>query len=664
MESSSPEDKENNSNVTPPPTSTDNTCDFVGGIQFQRWVVAATIAVCIISFVTGMAFLFQSIWRWRQDAAAVKPLLRPGSDLLGAVACNSTLCHRYKELLSSCTDGAGKSPCAGLSDFVCGEGVCYGRPVESLLRGLLQSLAAEALAAWRLRGDTQWPAVDRAAALYDVCHERSRRNVMLGSIGDSVSIDELNSFLATNDSAADLAMRLAGRYQDGGFFWLDIAPRRSESKLRLQLKANKQFLQNAHDQEQLSSRRNLRSPQRTFVESLSRSDVGQRILRAMNYVHMLWKKAGNLRAYAPVLIPIEELDKYELNSSILIEELNQGGSAVFDKADRIEVANGAILPFLRELLQTSNIKAYLVWEFVRHGRACTVPIDLEGNTLANACFDCVERVAGLAAHAPFLFTSHDAESQAKASSFLQQVKQFVVSSVVEAKWLPARQQEHIIERLFRLQFVRGIPARKGGMAQLNDYYAYLPNGTGNFVDDYRAASIAAWKWSLTRTEESLVLLSAFPNVLTKNNTVFVPAVALVPPLFNYGDVESAQFSLFSVALIRATLHSLGLTGLHSTPYPHVETVPHLNILGRCLTLNSSTREYSSRMADVMAVGTALRLFGIGQEENVVLNSCLFMCTAEDPRRCDMPAGQAVEFENAFACPRTSPMSRFKTCFVW
>ncbi|KAK8769028.1 hypothetical protein V5799_014508 [Amblyomma americanum] len=655
------------------PASTGQSFDFAANIEFQRWLLATAIAVVIMVLITGLAFLVESMWGSRRDNDP-EPPLRPGVDLLGAVSCNSTICKRYKGLISSCMGSGGKSPCAGLSDFVCGEGVCYGRPMESLLRGLLRALAADELAAWRPRSSAQPSAVDNAAALYEECRERTSREVDLTSSRDNVDADELQSLTDSKDTAGELAARLAARYQDGAFFWLDAVPIHGETKRRVQLKVNKQFLLNAETREASSRKRKRRSLLHGSEESPSRSNVGRNILRAMDHVHMLWKKAGNLRVYEPKLMDVKELDKCGLSSAVLVKELSQVGNTTYNEGDKIEVANTALLPFLTGLLQTENIKEYLAWEFLRHRLACTSPTHLEEKTLTNGCFDCIERVAGLAAHAPFLRSSREVESQAKQITFLQHVRDFMGTSVREAKWLPAKQRAQMIDRLQRVKFVRGIPAGVSGMKKLNNYYSYLPKSTGSFAKDYKAATQAAWSRSLTRTEVSSPLLSAFPNVLTRNNVVYIPAVALVPPLFNYGDVESVNYSFLGVALMRAVLHSLGMTGMQSLPDPEdVETAGHIDILSQCLQLNRSAKFYSSRLADVMGIGAALRALELQQDGQyaiddqqrlLLVDSCLFMCTADDPRRCDMPAGQAAQFQEAFTCPRATSISEVAKCTVW
>ncbi|KAH6931482.1 hypothetical protein HPB50_024674 [Hyalomma asiaticum] len=681
--------------VTPVrPHSTANTYDVGGDIEFGRWLLATVIAVAILLVITGLAFLIDGMWRRSggDRGHTEPPPVVPGRQLLDTVTCNSTLCSRYSELISSCVGHGGGSPCEGLSRFVCGEGACFGRPLEVLVRGFLRALAADALASWDPQSAQQgqpWPAVDRAAALYKRCREitalRDGDLDAAASVRDSVDVGELRPFLATNETAAEMATRLAARYQDGALFWLEAAaPQRGESKRRLVIRANRQFVRHAEYRDS-SSRRRRRSLLRTFGDSpaahthaTGTGDVAESILNGMDHVHALWKKAGNLLAYNPELVTLGELDRYGLVSAVLIRELNLEVVAPFSSNDSVEVVNGSLRPFLSEVLQLENIKTYLAWEFVRHRWACAASPRIQKTTLADSCFDCVERVAGLAAHGPFLRVSAEVESQAKASVFLTDLKNFVVTAVGGAKWLSTKQRQLMIARLFTFQFVRGAPAHKDGVTQINDYYAYLPNDTGSFERDFDAAAHAAWSASLRRTAQpQFPLLSAFPNVLSGNNTAYIPAVALVPPLFSYGEPRHTNYGFLGLALIRALVHSLGLTGLLRLPEPRdAKTTKHLEKLGDCLRPSrSSTQAYASQMADVFALGAAVQAFvedhrkrhkqaGDADEHQVFTDGCLFMCTSASPHRCDAPVGHTALFGEAFSCPPSSHMLTAHNCTAW
>ncbi|KAL3225315.1 hypothetical protein MRX96_049253 [Rhipicephalus microplus] len=136
-----------------------------GEIEFRRWVVATVIAALIVILITAPRFslidgMLRDISDQQQTAV---PLQDPVKHLLNSVPCNSTLCRRYSELISSCVGRVHGSPCDGLSHFVCGDGACYDRPFESLIRGYLRALAADALTSWRYMPPTsEWPTVDRA----------------------------------------------------------------------------------------------------------------------------------------------------------------------------------------------------------------------------------------------------------------------------------------------------------------------------------------------------------------------------------------------------------------------------------------------------------------------------------------------------------------------
>ncbi|KAL1469006.1 hypothetical protein MTO96_041103 [Rhipicephalus appendiculatus] len=607
------------------PLSTNNSIASRDEVEFGRWVVATVIAVLIAILVTALAFLIDGMLRQKvsdQYQTAVPPP-DPAMHLLSSVSCNSTLCRRYSELISSCAGHSGGSPCDGLSRFVCGEGVCYERPFECLIRGYLRALAADALASWRSMPRTsQWPAVDRAADLYLEC-----RQVADGSDGDSptnilegVTAAQLRSLLITNETAGELATRLASRYQDGALFWLDAAGRRlGESKGRLLVKPNKPFLQFAEFRDSSAGdRRRRRSASST---------------RGANYSSRAIDDTTTV--YNPQLVAVAKLDRYGLSSEVLTRELNRDAAAAFASNEIIEVTNSVILTFLRKVFSLKNVKPYLAWKFLRHRRACFASFRFQERTLADSCFDCVERVAGLAAHSPFLRISSDVDSQAKGSVFLTHLKNFVVTAVSGAKWLSPMQQELTIERLFKFEFTRGVPARKTGVA------AQPP---------------------------------AFPNVLTAGGSAYIPAVALVPPLYSYGESEHVNFGFLGVALIRSLVHNLGFTGLQELPRSKKRNtaVGYLDLLGRCLRLNRSSRQaYASEVADAFAVGAVVRAFFEGrlekresEEHSVFIDICALTCTHENPHRCNPPAEQKDQFDAAFACPHTSAMTKATKCTLW
>ncbi|KAL3225314.1 hypothetical protein MRX96_049252 [Rhipicephalus microplus] len=405
------------------------------------------------------------------------------------------------------------------------------------------------------------------------------------------------------------------------------------------------------------------------------TDDAETIIAGMDNVYALLKKAGNLLVYKPQLVSLAELDHCGLSSEVLIRELNRDGGAASGSKERIEVANSMILPFLAKVFSLKNVKPYLAWEFLRHSRACVTSPRFQEMTLADSCFDCVERVAGLAAHVPFLRISSDVDSQARVSVFLTHLKNFVVTTLSEAKWLSPMQKELMIERLFKFEFTRGVPATKNAMALLNDHYAYLPVTTGHFAHDFDEAAHAAWNATLRRTSGlSFPLLSSFPNILTARGSAYIPAVALVPPLYSYGESDHVNFGFLGVALIRSMVHDVGFTGLQKLPQSENgnTAAEHLDLLGRCLRLNQSSKQaYASEMADAFALDVAVRAFLEGRQEKrapqkhiVFTDICTLTCTHEDPRRCDTATKQTYEFEAAFTCPHTSAMTKATKCNLW
>ncbi|KAL1472503.1 hypothetical protein MTO96_039276 [Rhipicephalus appendiculatus] len=357
------------------PLSTNNSIASRDEVEFGCWVAATVIAVLIVILVTALTFLIDGMLRQNvsdQYQTAVPPP-DPAMHLLSSVSCNSTLCRRYSDLISSCAGHRGGSPFDRLSRFACGERACYGRPFECLIRGYLRALAADPLASWRsTRRTSQWPAVDRAADLYLEC-----RQFADGSYGDSstsvlegVTAAELSSLLNTNETAGELVTRLAARYQDGALFWLDAAGRLpAESKGRLLVKPNKSFLQFAEFMDSLaghqrrrrsaSSTRGANSSSRAIDDKSIVTDDAKTILTGMDNVYALLKQAENVHVYNPQLVSVAELDHYGLSSEVLIRELNHDAAAAFGSNDIIELANSVILPFLREVFSLKNVKPYL-----------------------------------------------------------------------------------------------------------------------------------------------------------------------------------------------------------------------------------------------------------------------------------------------------------------
>ncbi|KAL1448161.1 hypothetical protein MTO96_044138 [Rhipicephalus appendiculatus] len=487
----------------------------------------------------------------------------------------------------------------------------------------LRALAADALNTWRPQGDDQWPAVDRAASLYAACRRVQSTAARIIQWDDDIYDDEhmaqTTTVLTPNERAGQLAARLAARYQDGAIFWLDAAPfHGGESKRRLRLDINRKFL---------------------------------------------------------------SLDEYGLDSKVLVHELNTAASDVdarYSGDDEIGVVNQALLPFLEKVLLRAkiNMAPYLAWEFARHKRDCFAPyrVRSSASTEEDSCFDCVERVAGLAAHAPFLRASADVESRAKVTLFVDRhIKGALLNHIIEAQWLSNKQKELMVQRLYWSRVVRGVPAGEDGVAKLNAYYADLPPTTGYFWRDLSAATSAAWQRTLKRSSLSSLsfpLLSAEPNVLTGNDTVYVPAVYLVPPLFNYGDAESGNYGFLGVALVRALVHRLGLTGLVKPPEPEdSEMLSHMETLSRCLRLNRESKRYPYQLADLLASGPVLKAFDSvtrsdSETRKLFVGSCLLTCSGNDPLRCDLAASQTTNFAKSFYCLNMSLMAPATRCTVW
>ncbi|KAH7938174.1 hypothetical protein HPB49_021280 [Dermacentor silvarum] len=667
---------------------TDSAC---GGWEQERWVVATAIALTIIISITCLAFLLQRVLRPDVARQSEVVQLPEGTELLlSAVPCNSSLCQHYSSIIASCVGSShAGSPCSSLSRFVCGDTVCHGRAVDSLVRSYLRALAADALDAWRPRADDLWTAVNRAASLYATCRRVRSASQAIRQDDDNVDVSdaiaETMSILAANESAVDLATRMAARYQDGAIIWLDAAPmRKGESKRRLRLGINSQFLRFAEGMDWLPLHRRRRRSATDAQHSSSTGgaidDVVKDMLRGNREVVSIWRKAGNLQVQHPVTLPIRNLDEYGLSSKVLMDELNRNTSLATDARysgnDEIEVVNRAVLPFLEEvLLRTKNLEPYLAWEFVRHRLGCFAPYPRSlAHTEEDSCFDCVEQVAGLAAHAPFLSVSAEVESRAKVTAFMERhVKYALLDHIAKAHWLSANHKELIIERLLFSRIVRGVPACRNGVAKLNAYYADLPPTTGDFWRDFDVAASAAWQRSLRRpalSDAPFPLLSAEPNVFTANDTVYVPAIYLVPPLFSYGEVEAANYGFLGVALVHALLHSIGLTTLPKPPdLEGADVVRHGNALSRCLNLNHASKTSPSPLADVMALGPALSAFTavvreVSHTRQMYVDACLLTCSGNGPQRCDLSTSQTVKFATAFSCENTSRMAPATRCAVW
>ncbi|XP_075550542.1 uncharacterized protein LOC142584288 [Dermacentor variabilis] len=661
--------------------TTDATC---GGYELRRWAGATVIALAIISTITGLAFLLQRSLS-PYVAKQREPLVEfPESTglLLSAVPCNSSLCQHYSSLIASCVgSSSAASPCSSLSRFVCGDRLCHGHAIDSLVRSYLRALAADALAAWQPRAEDPWAAVNRAASLYATCRRRMRR----AAIDNDDGIAETMVILSANESAAELVTRLAARYQDGAIIWLDAAPLcMGESKRRLRLGIHSQFLRSAEDMNWLPwirrGRRSATNPQHSSRTGGTTATLDKDVMRGKREVVSILRNAGNLHVQHPVTLPIRNLDEYGLSSKILTDELNRRATAATEAQytgnDEIEVVNRAVLPFLEEvLLRKRNLEPYLAWEFVRHRLACFTPYPRSmAHAEEDSCFDCIEQVAGLAAHAPFLSVSTEVESRAKVTAFVERrVKGALLDHIDKARWLSAVHKDLIVERLSFSRIVRGVPACGNGVAKLNAYYADLPPSTGNFWRDFDAAASAAWQRSMRRPPLSGVpfpLLSAEPNVLTGKDAVFVPAVYLVPPLFNYGDVEVANYGFLGLALVRALVLSLGLTGLFRPSNPEdAEVVSHEEALTRCLNLDHASKTYPLELADMMAPGAALSAFtAVGTEvahtRQMYVDACLLACSGNGQQRCDLPVSQTVNFATAFSCENTSRMAPAARCAVW
>ncbi|XP_077557952.1 uncharacterized protein LOC144173361 [Haemaphysalis longicornis] len=642
---------------------------LAGHIEFQRWLGAGTIAVLIAAAITGLAFLLQGMLRSSSDQN--DPQLAPGwaADLLDVVGCNSRLCLRYSELISSCVGQHSRaSPCAGLSRFVCGDGKCFGYDHNTLVQGFLRALAAHALATWFPLHYARWPAVDRAASLYKTCVEAAAEASEEINPGDILPTDEVASFLALNESASELMMRLAARYQDGAFFWLDVEPlRRGDSKRRLQLKANEMFQLRAKTGSIFFLAR--RKP-----ESRRWLDILARVFQVWEDVHKIWSNTSNLDKYEPLVLQIWELDRYGLSSAVLLAELNRDTRS-YRSDDEIEVSNQALLQFLRRILSLEDLTPCIAWEFIEHRRGCFGSVRVQERTLADACFNCIERVAGLAAHAPFLLSSYDFESQTKFSLFSKNLKENLIDAVEGANWLPTLQKQSMMRRLLSLSIVCGLPAAKDGMEHIDSYYSYLPDGTGHFAHDFDAAVHAAWKWRRSENSTPFPLLSTSPNVLTATDTVYVPAVLLVPPLFTHGYDQARNFGFLGVALTRAFVHVLGLTTLRPLVDSGDEaTARHVARLGQCLGLDQSKPSYASRLADIMALEPTIRAFreynktrlqADPRHDRFFVDMCLISCTPDDLKRCERSAVQTQEFWKAFECEGSAPVSSdVPKCAVW
>ncbi|KAL1472504.1 hypothetical protein MTO96_039277 [Rhipicephalus appendiculatus] len=137
------------------------------------------------------------------------------------------------------------------------------------------------------------------------------------------------------------------------------------------------------------------------------------------------------------------------------------------------------------------------------------------------------------------------------------------------------QQELMIERLFKFEFTRGVPARKTGVALLNRQCAYLPATTG--------VSQRSHGWRLG----------------------IHPGRGPGPATLQLRRIRTRHFGFLGVALIRSLVHNLGFTGLQELPRSKKRNtaVGYLDLLGRCLRLNRSSRQtYASEVADAFAVG--------------------------------------------------------------
>ncbi|KAH7942603.1 hypothetical protein HPB51_028716 [Rhipicephalus microplus] len=664
--------------------------DTLSNAERERWILATVIAFSIITTITVLAFVLQRLLTTvaTERPAALAEHNEATELLLNAVRCNSSLCRRYSSLIASCVgNGRVNPPCVGFSRYVCGPLFCHGREVASLVRSYLRSLAADALNVWRHQGGDQWTAVDRAASLYAACRRVQSTTTQIIQQDDDIYDDENMAQTATvlypNERVGQLAARLAARYQDGGIFWIDAVPLRGgQSKRRLLLDINKQFLRFAEQSDSIPWRHRRRtmmdgasSPTEEPIEGLV-----EEVSRGIREVLAKWKEAGNLLVHNPFSVSLRSLDEYGLDSNVLVHGLNAESSDVGDRYsgdDEIEVINQVLLPFLRKVLLHSNINMapYLAWEFARHKRECFAPYRARNSDSVqeDSCFECIERVAGLAAHAPFLRASADVQSRAKVTLFVDRhIKGALLSHILDAQWLSNKQQELMVQRLYWSRVVRGVPACEDGLAKLNSYYADLPPTTGHFWNDISAAARAAWQRILRRPALSAMpfpLLSVEPNVLLSTTRC-----TSRPSTWCRRSSTMAMRIQESTASWFCTRASPGAsagpdgsrqatrTGSLRDVEPHDDPNP-------LPPLNRGSERYPNQLADLMASGPVLKAFesvtrGDSETRKMFVGACLLTCSGNDPLRCDLAASQTTNFAKSFYCLNMSAMAPATRYTVW
>ncbi|KAL1433805.1 hypothetical protein MTO96_012334 [Rhipicephalus appendiculatus] len=251
--------------------------------------------------------------------------------------------------------------------------------------------------------------------------------------------------------------------------------------------------------------------------------------------------------------------------------LNVHTGHVYSGLYRLDVESSSGARHLRaaaRVLDGGQRSIYLSWHVARHvAEVARLVSRHSGDSDDDAKAYCYDQAYGEYKHAvmaAYLFKFINRSRIREVRKIVGSIAKEVRKSIRRSFWLPTMTRAALENKVRRIKWRIGYPARLGEWAGVDDFYGRHPRPTGVFVADYLGARkarmrafFAALRAGNVSETDGFDFANDAPGVVYYGapNEVSVPAVALMRPLFNYRGAPELNYGLLGSLLLDAIMRA-------------------------------------------------------------------------------------------------------------
>ncbi|CAN7992229.1 unnamed protein product [Ixodes hexagonus] len=485
-------------------------------------------------------------------------------------------------------------------------------------------------------------------------------------------------------------------------------------------------------------------PQETLNEYLRNDTMGQERIRSVltimfgqdNFDAMLkvlatfeQRISNTLRSVTAVrrftdTMPILNIGTYTPNqpSSEWISAINKqlSDAKAISGSTRVRVDDIAYLEAISEVILELEDQTLLSW-FVGWGvvkelaseASFEVGVALAGTDSVfneRRCFFAARDNLHFALATPDIFSASEESTRSFIANAAVAIRRSYIDKIRHNHWMDSPTKSRALQKARLMKLLDGYPAFAGSPEELNNFYSYIPDITGNYMSVtliLREARMNFLKYYLhTETSESDLHKWNFPLMTLDSlkfhndlNKIVVPVAAATEPLYLKYFPTSWRFGGLGTAIAEEMSHAFDVIGKHyddsggPSDWWSNTTLYNSNQRSHCYLKDftlwsgggkalSSVDQYRALLTSVEGVRHAYRAYALYSSKNrkklrtitfldseqiFFLGYCYRWCSKREPRNvmnphmCNFALAYIREFTDAFKCQKGDPMYFRRKC---